>query len=46
MDGDTFRLKSPNGLITIVRLAQIDAPEKKQAWSNKSKKMLFHMLDR
>ena len=43
-DGDTFRLAEPDGTITDVRLDQIDAPEKAQPWSNRSREQLRDLL--
>src|SRR5690606_14613782 len=37
MDGDTFKLLTPDSTIVKVRLANIDCPEKKQAFSNRAK---------
>ncbi len=44
LDGDTIKLKSPTGVITTVRLDQIDAPEKSQPWGNRSKQLLFGLV--
>lgn len=37
MDGDTFKLLTPDSTIVKVRLANIDCPEKKQPYSQKAK---------
>jgi len=44
MDGDTFRLQLSNGETEVIRLDQIDAPEKMQPWSNKSRQSLKELL--
>jgi endonuclease YncB( thermonuclease family) len=44
-DGDTFKLKDDAGAIIIIRLDQIDAPEKRQPWGNRSKRELFQLLN-
>lgn len=37
MDGDTFKLLTPDSTIVKVRLANIDCPENKQPYSQKAK---------
>lgn len=44
MDGDTFRLQETNGTTVVVRLDQIDAPEKGQPWSKRSGQLLSDLL--
>lgn len=43
-DGDTLTLLSPEKVQTRIRLAQIDAPEKKQAFGQKSKASLSDLV--
>ena len=43
-DGDTFRLAQSSGDVIDVRLDQIDAPEKAQPWSNRSREQLRELL--
>lgn len=43
-DGDSFNLKARNGELVRVRIAGIDAPEKTQPYSNKSKESLTEIL--
>lgn len=43
-DGDTFKLRQANGETVIVRLDQIDAPEKAQPWANRSRQLLRELL--
>jgi len=43
LDGDTVLIRRPNGLVKI-RLAEIDAPEKAQAFGEKSKRSLSAMV--
>lgn len=40
MDGDTFKLLTKDSTTVKVRLANIDCPEKKQAYSNKAKQFV------
>jgi endonuclease YncB( thermonuclease family) len=44
-DGDTFKLRTSAGEIVIVRLDQIDAPEKRQPWGNRSKQQLIRLIE-
>jgi endonuclease YncB( thermonuclease family) len=37
MDGDTFKLLTPDSTVVKVRLANIDCPEKKQPFCNRAK---------
>lgn len=46
LDGDTVKLRSANQGDVLVRLDQIDAPENRQPWSNRSKQMLTRLLGR
>ncbi len=43
-DGDSFNLKAANGATVRVRIAGIDAPEKKQPYSVKAKESLEALL--
>ena len=44
-DGDTFTLLLAESRQVRVRLAQIDAPERAQAWSGRSREMLSGLLE-
>ncbi|MCX4117204.1 thermonuclease family protein [Aeromonas hydrophila] len=44
LDGDTIEVKSSPSLVERVRLQNIDAPEKKQAFGNWSKQYLTDMV--
>ena len=44
LDGDTFKLRKSDKTDVTIRLEQIDAPEKRQPWSNRSKQMLTTLL--
>lgn len=44
LDGDTIEVKSSSSLVERVRLQNIDAPEKKQAFGNWSKQYLTDMV--
>lgn len=46
LDGDTIKLRSVSQGEVLVRLDQIDAPENRQPWSNRSKQMLTRLLGR
>ena len=42
-DGDTLTIRQDNGIATRIRLWGIDAPEKRQAYSNASKRHLSNL---
>jgi len=44
IDGDTFRFEKPGAPVVVVRLDQIDAPEKTQPWANRSRQLLGKLL--
>ena len=43
-DGDTFRAKNRDDLLLVFRMHGIDAPEKSQPYSNKSKEYLEELI--
>lgn len=42
-DGDTLKILGPNNELVKIRLAEIDAPEKKQPYGMKAKQMLSNL---
>ena len=44
MDGDTFKLLTKDSITVKVRLANIDCPEKKQAYATKAKKFVSEAI--
>ena len=44
-DGDSFNLRTTKGEIVRIRIAGIDAPERTQPYSNKSKESLVEILN-
>lgn len=42
-DGDTIRVRCPEEPVQVVRLAEIDAPERRQPWGDRSRQHLAEL---